>query len=44
MATYINVRSIVVNESDGFADIVISLSAATPGGVTITYSVSYDTA
>ena len=44
MATYINVRSIVVNESEGFADIVITLSAATPGGVTISYSVSYDTA
>ena len=44
MATYINVRSIVVNESEGFADIVITLSVATAGGVTISYFVSYDTA
>ena len=38
MATYINVRPIVVNESAGFADVVVTLSAASAQTVSLNYS------
>ncbi|MBO3713376.1 MAG: hypothetical protein J5X22_23790 [Candidatus Accumulibacter sp.] len=40
----INVKDIVVGESDGYADIVVSLSAPAPSLVTVNYTTANGTA
>ncbi|WP_281290047.1 Calx-beta domain-containing protein, partial [Candidatus Accumulibacter phosphatis] len=40
----INVKDIVVGESDGYADIVVSLSAPAPSLVTVNYATVHGTA